>query len=114
MEILEWLLIVMFVGSLLYPIGYCFYHNVPNKLFYLSSVVGVYFVVHSLIAIAVSPIALVLIKIVPQLAENGVTVYITPLLWLADAIQNYYFILLTPILCVALPHLIRRRYSIFT
>lgn len=114
MEILEWLLMAIFIACLLYPIGYCFYHNVPNKVFFLSSVVGVSFVVHSLLVVAVSPIALVLIKIVPQLAENGVVDYILPLLWLADEIQSYYFFLLTPTLCVALPHLIRRRYAIFT
>ncbi|MCP8900368.1 hypothetical protein [Gilvimarinus xylanilyticus] len=114
MEILEWLLAVIFAGSLLYPIGYCFYRRVPNKLFYLSSVVGVSFVVHSLLALAVLPIALVVIKIIPQLAENGVIVNILPLLQLVDVIHNHYFLVLTPVLCIALPHLIRRRYAIFT
>ncbi len=114
MEILEWLLVVIFVGSLFYPIGYCFYRRVPNKLFYLSSVVGVSFVIHSLLAIAVLPIALIMIKIVPQLVENGVMANVSPLLQLVDVVHNHYFLVLTPVLCIALPHLIRRRYAIFT
>ena len=114
MEILEWLLAMVLLGSLLYPIGYCFYRRVPNKLFYLSSVVGVSIVVHSLLALAVLPITLVMIKIVPQLAENDVIVNILPLLQLVNVVHDQYFIVLTPVLCVALPHLIRRRYAIFT
>lgn len=114
MEILEWLVLVVVFVSLLYPIGYSFYHKVPNKLFYLSSVVGVASVVHILLAIAVLPIELIKTKIVPQLAVNDVVVHILPLLQLTDLIYERYLVVLTPILCIALPHLIRKRYAIFS
>lgn len=114
MEILEGLSVVVFVASLFYPIGYCFYRKVPNKLFFFSSVVGVSFVVHSLLMMAVLPIAIVMIKIVSQLAENDVLVNVFYLLQLVDVVHEYYFWVLTPVFCIALPHLIRRRYEIFT
>ena len=113
MEITEYILGVLFVCTTLFPVFYIFYKRVTNKLFYLSSCIGVYTLIQLLLAALVFPIGILLVKLVPQLAEQGQTTYILPLLYISDFVQEWWFIILHPILAVWLPLVIYKRYSLF-
>ena len=113
MEILEYIFITIIALTTFFPVGYIFYKNGNNKLFFLSSCVGVASVIMLLLSIIVIPVAILMVKVIPQLAEYDQVQHILPLLYLADFTQQYYYLLLYPVFMVVLPILIFRRYSMF-
>ena len=113
MEIIEYILGALLACTTLFPVFYIFYKRGGNKLFYLSSCMGVYTLIQLLLAALVLPIGILLVKVVPQLAEQDQTTYILPLLYVSDFIQEWWFIVLHPALAIWLPLAIYKRYSLF-
>ncbi|MGS2723073.1 hypothetical protein ACVBEJ_04955 [Porticoccus sp. GXU_MW_L64] len=113
MELTDYFLAAVIVLSTLFPIVYIFYRQVENKLFFLSACIGVYCLIDVLLAVAAAPFALFLIKVIPQLAEQGQTVYLVPVMSFLGLVQEYWFFLSHPLLAILLPLAIHRRYSLF-
>lgn len=113
MEMIDVLMIGAFGLIAAFPIVYIVYKKGKNKLFYIASCFGIANLTLLFCTVATAPIAILLIKVIPQLAENG---YIDNILFLlrgTDVISEYYFIFLYPVLSVIVPILVYRRYSVF-
>jgi hypothetical protein len=113
MEIIESIYIAIIALTTFFPVGYICYKKGNNKLFFLSSCLGVSCTVMLLLSIIVIPVAILMIKVIPQLAAYDQLHYILPLLYMADFIQEYYLLILYPVFMVVLPMLIFRRYPMF-
>lgn len=113
MEWNEYLYSGAFLAASSFPIFYIFYKKGRNKIFYLGSCIGVINLLIITVSIAAAPIALFLIKVAPQLAEFGYVDNILVLLHLSEITQQYYYLVLYPVLSLTIPLLLYKRYSIF-
>lgn len=113
MEAIEYILGVLVVASTFFPFGYIFYKRIKNKSLFVASIIGFYFLIEALLMTLFFPAGIFMVKVVPQLAEQGQVIYIIPLLYIFDFIQEWWFVLLHPVLSVALPMAVYRRYSLF-
>ncbi|WP_049628933.1 hypothetical protein [Cellvibrio sp. pealriver] len=112
--VFEELLLYLFIFLLLlFPFMYIFLKKGKNKFLFCSSCIGAMAIVFCAIYAFALPFAIVFIKVIPQLAEYGHIENILPILRFAEFIQTYHFIVLFPLLYVALPILIFRRYNLF-
>lgn len=113
MDIVEELLYFLLLCSTVSPLIFIFYKQGNKKPFYLSACLGNYIFITALLSFIILPIDIWLIKIAPQLAENGQLIYITPLIQLSDFIYQWWIVILHPILVIGFPIAIYKRYSIF-
>lgn len=110
---IEYLLAAIFLTTSLFPVGFILYKRGNNKLFFIAAVIGTYTLVELLLMVTVLPIGILLVKVVPQLAEQGQVTYILPLLHLSGFVQEWWFIMLHPVLSLWLPVSIYNRYYLF-
>lgn len=114
MDMVEWVIIIgVYVLILCFPIFYIMHKKGKHKLFYLASCFGVTNFTLLLFAAATAPVVLLLVKVIPQIAEYGYVENILFILRGADFISEYYFITLYPALSILTPILIYKRYAMF-
>jgi len=98
---------------LAFPYFYILLKKGHNKFLFISSVIGGTSIVIGLLYIFSLPFAIFLIKVIPQLAEYRQIDSLLPLLRVINFIQEYYIFVAYPLLNIALPILIYRRYTLF-
>jgi hypothetical protein len=113
MEIIDIVLVSVFLVTLIFPFFYMYYKNVKNRMLFISSVIGASFIVAMLMLVISTPIAIFIVKIVPQLAEDGMANNLIPFVEMVDVIEEYYYFLISSLLSIALPILFYKRYDIF-
>ena len=96
-----------------FSVGYIITRRGANKLFFLSSCIGFYVLIQLLLSALVSPVYIFLVMVVPELAGQGLLTYILPLLYLANFIQEWSYLVVHPVLAIWLPLAIYKRYKIF-
>jgi len=113
MEAIEALLLGAIGLITAFPVVYIIYKKGENKLFYIASCFGATNLTLLLLTAATAPVAILLIKVFPQLAKYGYIENIVFLLRGVDFFSQYYFMLLYPVLSVLVPILVYRRYPLF-
>ena len=101
------------IGAIFFPIIYAIKVNCANKPLYFSAIVGYLSIIYGLLYIACGPINFALLKVVPQLAENGHINNILPLLYLSDWVSEWYLLITLPMLIVFLSIKLRSRHTVF-
>lgn len=111
MEILYefWFISIPVVWSIIY----IYYKKGSNKVLFVASVIGIIELTIVLLYVAIIPVVLFLVKVVPYFQESGLAIYIYPVIDTAEFISKWYWLVLLPVLSVFLPVLIYRKYLIF-
>lgn len=109
----EYLFAVLISCTTLFPIFFILYKGGKNKLFFIASFIGVYTLIELLLVVTAFPVVIILLKVIPQFAEQNQVEYVVPLLYLTDFVEKWWFITLHVILCLWLPLAIYRRYGMF-
>lgn len=113
MELWEYATFIPVFAFAGWPYIYIHWKRGENRFLFVSTVVGAVTVIGVLLTIFAAPFSLFLIKLGPQLAENGVIEYIRPLLSAAYKVSEWHVITIYPLLYLALPVLVYRRYGVF-
>lgn len=109
MELLEVLLVVVFVGVNIFPVAYAFARCLENKLLFIMASYGAETFAGTLLVIATFPIIILNTYMFPQLEDAGYLVHLNWLLKLIDAAGEYWYVLISSTLLV-FPPLIHKRY----
>ena len=113
MDLIELFSLVALGAATVYPLVFLFTKSLTNRLFFICSLVGIYWVVALLLVVMTLPVAILLIKVVPQLAQDGALIYLLPLLRGFNFVQDYWLIAFHISFCLFMPKIIYRRYSLF-
>ncbi|WNO09963.1 hypothetical protein [Teredinibacter sp. KSP-S5-2] len=113
MGLIDFFIALVLVLMSIFPVPYIFLKKGRNKLFFVAACIGVGNLTAMLIGGTVMPIFLLLIKVVPQLAEYGYVDNIMFLLRGVDVVSEYWLVVLFPVISLVSPILVYRRYSIF-
>lgn len=108
MPMLEIVLVVLALLALLFPVAYCFFRRLSNKLLFVCAVFGAQLIIQLLLSAAALPAIAFNIHGLPQLEAFGIhwPMYAS----LAGFLHQYAWLLLHSALLLALPFLMHRRY----
>ncbi len=104
-------LIAWLVIAALFPIAYCFYRGLGNKILFLFAVYGAELVIESLLAAAALPAIVFVIYGAPQLKEWGIELW--GLGTVADFVALHSWQVLPSLLLMVLPPVFARRYRAY-
>lgn len=113
--VLEKLVMILVVTPTLafWPYMYIRFKKGCNHFLFVSAFFGMMVMTVFLLSAIAAPFALFLVKLLPQLQQNGVAMHLDPVIGVFETIGEWYAILLFPVLYLALPPLLYRRYGIF-
>lgn len=109
---MDYLLPIIAISFILFPLPYIFYKNGSNKFLFISSVVGASFITEILLFIIFIPLIVMFVFIMPSLRELNYDSNIVLLHPLADFIATHYFNLFS-IFHVWLSILLYNKYELF-
>ncbi len=108
---LDVVLMVLLFAGILFPVAYCFYFALGNKMLFLFAVYGAELVIGTLLSVAALPAIVLIIYGLPQLNEFGIELRG---LWIvADLAAKHFWQVSATVLFVLLPPLLARRYRAY-
>ncbi len=108
---LDVVLIAWLLVAAVFPIAYCFYRGLGNKVLFLFAVYGAELVIESLLAAAALPAIVFVIFGLPQLKELGIE--LMPLGIAANFMAEHSWQVLPSLLLTVLPPMVARRYRAY-
>jgi len=84
-----------------------------DHFLFVAAFYGALVVTGVLLSAIALPFGIFLVKLLPQLEVLGLTEYLKPFVHVCEVIADWYWVVLFPILYVALPPLLYRRYGGF-
>lgn len=97
----------------LWPYFFIRFKKGKNHFLFVAAFYGVLVVTGALLSAIALPFGIFLVKLLPQLEILGLAGHLKPFVQVCEVIADWYWIVLFPILYVALPSLLYRRYGEF-
>ncbi|MDK9558262.1 hypothetical protein QQF73_11580 [Marinobacter sp. M216] len=98
----------------LWPYFFIRFKKGENQFLFVSAFYGAMVVTSALLSAIAFPIGVFLVKLLPQLDILGLADHLQPFVQICEAIADWYFVLIFPVLYLALPPLLDRRYEVFS
>ena len=111
---MDYLIGVLVIVGLLFPVAYAFTQKLNNKLLFIFSAYGAQVVIGTLLFPAALPFIVLDIYILPQADAYADThgVSLAPLNIIFNIVENYWYVI-EPVAVVIMSVLIHRRYGAF-
>jgi len=97
----------------LWPYFFIRFKKGRNHFLFVAAFYGVLVVTGALLSAIALPFGIFLVKLAPQLEALGLADYLGPFIEVCEVIADWYLVVLFPVLYIATPSLLYRRYREF-